>query len=337
MEKISQSPRFTALRATLRKTWPLPQLFNLWRQAMRRPHGEALLLRRYARIHGTPLNLTNPQTYTEKLFWRMITWNRGDMPLRFTQLSDKYAARDYVADRVGEQHLVNLLWHGTDPHAIPFDRLPNQYVIKPNHACGRVILVDGQVNRDEILRTVSGWLLTNYYWSAREYQYYHITPRIVVEEYLKEHDGTPPFDYKIHCFNGEPEHILVRNDRHDICPYFDTKWNHLDFSDRVDAVQPWVPKPANLDQMLDLARTLSKGFGYVRVDLYNVQKRVYFGELTFTPAAGNLKYRPESWDLKHGEKWDLSLDVKPDLDLADRSPRHSPEAVVYQQPSCVEA
>lgn len=266
-------------------------------------------MRRYARIHGKPLNLTNPQTYTEKLFWRMVTWNRGDMPPRFTQLADKYAVRAYVATTVGEQYLSKLLWHGTDPRAIPFDRLPAEYVIKPNHAAGKVIIVKGQADQDEIIRTVSGWLASNYYWQGREFQYYKIPPRIVIEEYLTNEDGSPPFDYKVHCFNGVPEHILVRNDTHDICPYFDTRWNLLDFSDKVGAIQPWVPKPVNLEKMLALAAKLSVGLGYVRVDFYNVKGRVYFGEFTFTPAAGILKYSPDSWDLAHGKKWDLALDA----------------------------
>jgi hypothetical protein len=285
----------------------------------RRSEGEAFLLHRYARIHGKPLNLTNPQTYTEKLFWRMVSWNRGDMPPRFTQLADKYAVRTYVARIVGEQHLPPLLWHGTDPRAIPFDRLPEEYVIKPNHMAGKVIIVKGQANRSEIIRTVSGWLASNYYWQGREFQYYGIPPRIVIEEYLNEEDGTPPFDYKIHCFNGAPEHILVRNHTHDICPYFDTSWKRLNFADKVGAIQPWVPKPPNLDEMLALAARLSAGFGYVRVDCYNVQGRVYCGELTFTPAAGILKYSPDSWDLMHGQKWDLSLDVKVELALPNQS------------------
>jgi hypothetical protein len=277
---------------------------------MRRSEGEAFLLRRYARIHGKPLNLTNPQTYTEKLFWRMITWNRGDMPPRFTQLADKYAVRAHVANTVGEHHLSKLLWHGDDSHAIPFSQLPNKYVIKPNHAAGQVIIVNGKADQDEIIRTASGWLSSNYYWHGREYQYYGIKPRIVIEEFLKNEDGTPPFDYKFHCFNGVPEHILVRNHTHDINPYFDTAWNHLDFSDKVGSVQPRVPKPTNLDEMLSLAARLSAGFGYVRVDLYNVQGQVYFGEFTFTPAAGILKYSPDSWDLRHGKKWDLRLDAR---------------------------
>ena len=310
MEHVTPQLRFTALRAKLQETWLINQYRSVRRQILRRSEGEAFLLRRYARIHGKSLNLTNPQTYTEKLFWRMVSWNRGDMPSRFMQLADKYAVRAYVASKVGEKHLAKLFWHGTDPHAIPFDRLPSEYVIKPNHAAGKVIIVKRQANRDQIIPTVSGWLTSNYYWQGREFQYYSIKPRIVIEEYLRDQNGTPPFDYKIHCFNGVPEHILVRNHAHDICPYFDTSWNFLDFADRVGAIQPWVPKPPNLDEMLSVAVRLSAGFGYVRVDLFNVQRRVYFGELTFTPAAGILKYSRDSWDLKHGQKWDLSLDAK---------------------------
>lgn len=309
MEQVVSLARLTTLRSKLRETWLLHQYRTVKRRVRRRSEGEAFLLRRFARIHGKPLNLTNPQTYTEKLFWRLITWNRGDMPARFTQLADKYAVRAYVERLVGKHHLPTLLWHGTDPRAIPFDRLPAQYVIKPNHAAGQVLMVHGPADRHEIIRTVSGWLKHNYYWQDREFQYYGIHPRLVIEEYLHDADGTPPFDYKIHCFNGVPEHILVRNHTHDICPYFDTTWHLLDFADKVGAIQPWVPKPPNLDEMLSLAAKLSAGVGYVRVDLYNVQGRVYFGEFTFTPAAGFLKYTPESWDLMHGQKWDLALDA----------------------------
>jgi len=239
----------------------------------------------------------------------MITWNRGDMPPRFTQLADKYAVRTHVARTVGEEYLIKLLWEGNDPHAIPFDRLPVEYVIKPSHAAGQVIIVKGHANRDEIIRTVSGWLANNYYWHGRESQYYGIPPRIVIEEYLTNEDGSPPLDYKFYCFNGVPDQIIVRNHTHDIHPIFDTTWSLLDLVVSNCTTRPLVPKPVSLEEMLAFAAKLSAGFGFVRVDLYNVKGRVYFGELTFTPAAGIIKYTPESWDLKHGEKWDLSLDV----------------------------
>jgi hypothetical protein len=106
-----------------------------------------------------------------------------------------------------------------------------------------------------------------------------------------------------------PDQIIVRNHTHDIHPIFDTTWNLLDLVVSNCTTRPLVPKPVSLEEMLAFSEKLSAGFGFVRVDLYNVKGRVYFGELTFTPAAGIIKYTPESWDLKHGEKWDLSLDV----------------------------
>lgn len=307
---LSKLNGIRVFRHKLRDTWLADQYRSVKRKVMRRSEGEAFLLRRYFRIHGKPLNVTNPQTFTEKLFWRMITWNRGDMPSRFTQLADKYAVRAHVARTVGTEYLIKLLWEGNDPHAIPFDRLPAEYVIKPSHAAGQVILVKGQADRDEIIRTVSGWLASNYYWHGREYQYYGIPPRIVIEEYLTNEDGSPPLDYKFYCFNGVPDQIIVRNHTHDIHPIFDTSWNLLDLVVSNCTVRPWVPKPVNLEKMLALATKLSTGFGFVRVDFYNVKGRVYFGEITLTPAAGIIKYTPESWDLTHGEKWDLSLDVR---------------------------
>jgi TupA-like ATPgrasp len=301
----------TALRAKLRDSRlqdMVVQYRAIKRRVLRRSEGEAFLLRRYARVHGKPLNLENPQTFTEKLFWRMVTWNRGDMPTRFRQLTDKYAVRIHVARMVGESCLIRLLWQGDDPRAIPFDQLPAEYVIKPTHASGQVMIVKGEADREKISRTVLDWLASDYYWQAREYQYYGIQPKIVIEEYLTNEDGSPPLDYKLYCFNGRPELILVRNHTHDISPFFDTTWNFLDLSSEVDAVRPWVPRPANLGEMLGLAKKLSAGIGFVRVDFYNVKGRVYFGELTFTPAGGILKFNPDKWDLSLGEKWNLALD-----------------------------
>ncbi len=104
--------------------------------------------------------------------------------------------RAHVASTVGEEHLIKLLWQGNDPHTIPFDRLPAEYVIKPNHSSGQVIIVRGEADRDEIIRTVADWLAGDYYWQAREYQYYGIKPRIVIEEYLKSQGDSGPLDYR---------------------------------------------------------------------------------------------------------------------------------------------
>ena len=166
---------------------------SLKRRVMRRSDGERYLLEKYLRVHGKHLNVTNPQTFTEKLFCRMISWNRDHNPI-FTQLADKYTARAYVSKKVGEQHLVKLLWHGTDPRAIPYDTLPAEYVIKTNHGRRGNIVVKGNPDRIDIISQLSNWLKSNYYWSDREYQYYHIKPRVMIEAYLRNQDGSGPLN-----------------------------------------------------------------------------------------------------------------------------------------------
>lgn len=311
MDQAAHTQIISGLRTKLRDILPhdlVNRYRGVMRQVKRRSEGEAILLRKYARIHGKPLNLTNPQTYTEKLFWRMITWNRGEMPPRFRELADKYAVRAYVASTVGSDYLIPLLWHGEDPRQIPFERLRTKCVIKPSHASEQVIVVDEPPDRVDIIRKVSGWLAEDYYWRGREYQYYQVKPRIMIEECLTDQDGSLPLDYKIYCFNGTPELIWIRNHAHDISPFFDSVWNLLELSCEEGAARPWIPKPTNLDEMIAVAAKLSAGFGHVRVDLYNIKNRVYFGELTFTTKAGQLKFAPDYWDMKLGEKWDLSLD-----------------------------
>ncbi|MEO5630314.1 MAG: ATP-grasp fold amidoligase family protein [Nitrospiraceae bacterium] len=272
---------------------------------MRRSDGERYLLEKYIRVYGKHLNLMNPQNFTEKLFCRMISWNRGHNPI-FTQLSDKFTARAYVASKVGEQHLVKLLWHGKDPSAIPFDTLPAEYVIKTNHGSGQIIVVKGKADRPDIINRLSVWLKSNYYWSSREYQYYHIKPRVMIEEYLRNQDGSGPLDYRFWCFKGIPEVIQVDNPAHDINPFYDSTWNQLDLYYREGASRPAIAKPINFEQMLLMASRLSAGFDFVRIDLYNLDGKIYFGEFTFTHTAGSYKLRPESWDLKLGEKWEMS-------------------------------
>ena len=295
----------------LRDTWiydTFKSLRSLKRRVMRRSDGERYLLEKYHRLHGKHLNVTNPQTFTEKLFCRMISWNRGHDPI-FTQLADKYTARAYVSNKVGEQHLVKLLWHGTDPRSIPFDTLPTEYIIKTNHGSRNNIVVKGKPDRIDVISQLSDWLKSNYYWSDREYQYYHIKPRVMIEEYLRNQDGSGPLDYKFWCFKGTPEVIHVDNPTHDINPFFDTQWNQLDLHYRVHASRPAMAKPINFEQMISIASELSAGFDFVRIDLYNLDGKIYFGEFTFTHTAGNYKLRPEVWDVKLGEKWEMSSET----------------------------
>ncbi|UVT16965.1 MAG: hypothetical protein H8K04_05275 [Nitrospira sp.] len=296
---------YSCLANIVRDTWGyvvFDNLRDLKRRLLRRSDGEQLLLERYVRVHGRHLNLTNPLTFTEKLFCRMLSLNRKPIP-RFTQVSDKFSARAYVASKIGEEYLVKLLWHGETPGMIPFDSLPEEYVIKTNHGSAQVIVVKGAPDRRDIIDKLAVWLNRNYYWSAREGQYYDIKPRIMIEEYLKFQDGSGPLDYRFWCFGGQPEVIQVDNHAHDINPFFDAQWNQLDLYYREQAARPSVQKPKNFEQMLELASKLSAGFDFVRIDLYNIEGKIYFGEFTLTPTGGLLKLRPEIWDDKLGEKW----------------------------------
>ena len=291
MKHSVQTTEATSVLNKLRGTWihhVINTVWNLKRRVMRRSEGEDILLHRYVRVHGKHLNVTNPQNFTEKLFCRMISLNRRQNPI-FTQVSDKYTARAYASGKVGEQHLVKLLWHGEDPREIPFDTLPAEYVIKPNHGSGKVIVVKGKADRTDIISRLSVWLNSNYYWACRECQYYHIKPRVMIEEYLRSQDGSGPLDYRFWCFKGVPEVIQVDNHAHDINPFFDTKWNQLDLYYREGASRPPIAKPSNFEQMMLIASQLSAGVDFVRVDLYDINGKIYFGEFTLTPTAGQLK------------------------------------------------
>lgn len=283
----------------------LKKLRGLKRRLLHCAEGEGILLQKYYRLHGKHLDLKNPQKFSEKLFSRMIFLNRKNN-YQFTRLADKYLARTYVSSRVGDEYLIKLLWHGKDPYKIPFERLPEQYVIKTNHGSGSVIVINGKVDKLDVTRRLSDWLKTNYYWVAREYHYFHIKPQVMIEEYLENVDLSAPLDYRFWCFNGTPEIIQVDNHAHDINPFFDTHWNQLDLSYREGATLPAIKKPTNLEEMLTVSARLSADFDFVRVDLYNISGKIYFGELTFTPVAGGFKFQPESWDLKLGQKWEMS-------------------------------
>lgn len=277
---------------------------NVKRQLLRRSDGERVLLQRFERVHGRRLDTGNPQSFTEKLFCRMIALNRTPNPF-FTRVSDKYTARTYVANKIGERYLVPLYWHGVDPRAIPFDGLPEEYVIKTNHGSRQTIVVKGPANHADIIGKLSIWLKSNYYWSGREFQYYDIRPRIIIEEYLKNQDGSGPLDYRFWCFGGVPEVIQVDNHAHDINPFFDSHWNQLDLYYRDQVARPHMAKPQNFERMLELTSQLSMGFDFVRIDLYNIDGQIYFGEFTLTPTGGQMKLRPEGWDMKLGGKWVL--------------------------------
>jgi TupA-like ATPgrasp len=273
---------------------------KLKRHLMKRRDGERILRQRFQEVHGHELDTTNARTFSEKLYAQMISANRRIDP-RLVELCDKLRVRSYVERTIGKQYLTPLLWSGPDPYSIPFDRLPDRCMAKANHGSGYNLLLERPFDEVSIVATLRAWCKRNYYWAFREYQYYEIKPRILIEDFLVD-SGRWPLDYRFWCFRGKPEVIQVDNHAHDINPFYDLTWNRIPLWYRNEESDD-VLRPENLPEMIDIASRLSSGFGFVRVDLYCIKGRSYFGEMTFAPAAGTARLRPEEWELRLGDKW----------------------------------
>lgn len=244
---------------------------------------------------GKKLNLQNPQTFNEKLQWLKLY----DQNPLYTKLVDKYAVRKYIAGKIGEEHLIPLLAHYHHFDEINFNELPNQFVLKCTHDSGGVVICKDKstFNLAEARRKINNSLNRNYYYDGREWPYKNVEPKIICEKYIEE-SGQPPKDYKFFCFNGQPKIIQVDLDRfkgHKRNMY-DSKWNLLDFNLMYETSSAKIEKPLQLNNMIEIVSKLSKEIPFVRVDLYQVENKIFFGELTFYPENGTGRFTPESYD-----------------------------------------
>lgn len=247
----------------------------------------------------TPLDLEHPKSFSEKTQWLKLYGGFEDV----YPLVDKYAVREWVKEKIGEEYLIPLLgvWDRFDD--IDFDKLPDKFMLKVNHGAGWNIAVQDKSKFDkaDAKRKIESWLKLNYCYlmGGLDVQYIHIKPRIIAEKFI-ENDGGDLYDYKIFCFNGEPKiilHIEERyTDKEERMFFLDTDWNQLPFNINVPLeLDADLPRPANLEKMLDIARTLSQGYTAVRVDLYSLNDgSIKFGEMTFTTESGISRWHPES-------------------------------------------
>lgn len=257
---------------------------------------------------GKSLNLKNPKTYSEKLQWLKLF----DRKPEYTMMVDKYSVKDYVASIIGEEHIIPTLGVWTKVEDIEWDSLPNQFVIKCTHDSGTVVIVKDKMslNIDETKKLLKKWMKRNYYLLWREWPYKGIKPRIIGEEYMVDESGTELKDYKFFCFDGEPKALFIATDRSNPneetkFDFFDMDFNHLPFTNGHPNAKRVIMQPEGFEEMKQIAAKLSKGIPHVRVDLYNINGHIYFGELTFSHWSGLVKFEPEEWDYKIGE-W-LSL------------------------------
>ena len=267
-----------------------------------RADGEAHLKKVYQESFGKVFDFNKCHTFTDKLFRRMILMHRRGEET-YSDLADKILARNHIHKILGDENLVKILWQGADAAKIPFDDLPEKCIIKVNNRCGKIILFDKTSNRQDVMQQLDQLMSENFYWACREYQYYDIRPQILIEEYLDDGKSEYPLDYRFWCFNGQPEMIQVDNREHNINPFYDLYWERLPLQYRPHSITHEIPKPENFQEMLRISRLLSAGHDFVRVDLYNINGKIYFSELSFTPAAGHIKFQPEKWNMILGQKW----------------------------------
>lgn len=264
--------------------------------------GEASLRGRYARIHGGELDLNNAKTFTQKLYRRMIEYHRRPTPLE-TMLVDKFEVRRHIAKEIGEQYSVPLIWAGEDPGQIPFDALPDICIAKCTHGSSINLTLRQPIDKATAVSTLKRWLSENHYWRLREAHYFNVKPRVVIEDLISDGRDDGPLDYRMWCFGGKVKLIQIDNAIKTINPIYTPDWELTEVTCRTQDQRKPVPRPENLDQMIELAERLSRQFDFVRVDLYNVHGRIYFGEFTFTPTAGVKSFDPAEWDLRVGEMW----------------------------------
>ena len=254
------------------------------------------LKRWYFRCTGKTLDLANPRTINEKIQWMKLY---DSTPLK-TVLADKYKVRQWVAERIGDEHLIPLLGKWENADDIDFDTLPDRFVLKANHGAGWNIIVKDKKTMDvpKVRGQLNTWLKTNFaFLHGFQMHYKDIPPAVIAEEYIENVDGEV-YDYKFLCFSGEPKYFWVdmgRNTPNHKRSIFDLNFVPQPFSiNRFPSLDIPFVTPENYDKMVAITRILCEGFKFVRVDLYNVNGKIYFGEMTFTSTSGLIKiYPPE--------------------------------------------
>ncbi len=264
--------------------------------------------KQYKSTFGVYPDLENPKTYCEKLVWSMLNY-RNEM---FVQCADKYNVREFVKRKVGEKYLVQCYNIYERLEDVDFEKLPSSFVIKATHGSGWNLICSNKKNLNiaRSLKMLKFWLAQSYYEFDREWLYKGLKKRIICEEFIGSEDGTPPLDYKIFCFGGVPKLIqldIARFKKHKRNIY-DVEWNlikQVETKFEKD-LKHIYQKPKNLDEMLIVAAKLSKGFEHVRVDLYNVDGKIYFGEMTFFHGGGvNDFFKPKEFELLVGSWFNL--------------------------------
>ena len=257
----------------------------------------------YRAALGRYPDLDNPKTFTEKLQWLKLY----DHNPFYTQVVDKITAKEYIAKNLGEEYIIPTLFQWDDPDQINFDALPDKFVLKCNHTGGGAVFIckdKVHFDFDVVKKKLKKQLRTNTFLKTREWPYKNIKRKVFCEQYMEDNSGELR-DYKFYCFGGTPFVLLVASNRftkHNF-NYFDLDFNPVDIHSAVGATSSEkMIKPANFETMKDIVVKLCQGFPHVRVDLYNINGHIYFGELTLYDASGFDDMGSDKWNRIFGDK-----------------------------------
>lgn len=248
------------------------------------------------------LDLTNPKTYNEKLQWLKL-YNRKP---EYTVMVDKYAVKGYVEKIIGKEYIIPTLgvWEHFDD--VDFDKLPDQFVLKCTHDSGGLVICKDKesLNKEKAKKQIEHCLKRRYFLNTREWPYKDVKPQIIAEKYMVDESGYELKDYKFFTFDGKVKAMFIATDRgseSETCfDFYDCNFEYLPFKNGHPNAKKKIIKPENFDKMIELAEKLGKDIPHARIDFYNINGKIYFGEITFFHWSGLKPFEPEEWDYKFG-------------------------------------
>lgn len=266
---------------------------------------------KFREVFGRNIDWKNPTTFNEKIQWLKI-YDRNPL---YTKLVDKYEVRKYIAEKIGEEYLIPCLGVWERFEDINFDELPNQFVLKCTHDSNSVVICRNKASFDveNAKKKLNKHLKINFYYNVREWPYKNVKARIIAEKYMEDASSKSLTDYKFFCFSGQPQFVYCSEGLEDHSTaqisFYDFSGKELPFH-RTDYEQynNFPGFPPNYAEMTKIATILSRKIRspFVRIDLYSINGKIYFSEITFSPCGGTLPFDPPEWDEKLGERIDLS-------------------------------
>lgn len=261
---------------------------------------------------GKNIDWAHPKTFNEKMQWLKLY----DRKKIYSTMVDKCEAKNYVANIIGKEYIIPTIGIYNNFNDIDFKKLSDKFVIKCTHDSGGLVICEdkSKFNKKKAKKKIEKSLKTNYYYESREWPYKNVKPRIIVEKYLEDKKINELRDYKFFCFNGEPKIMYISDNSHRAnqhCCFYDMQFNKLNIKRKdYKEFEQIVEKPHNFNKMIEFSKILSKDIPHVRVDWYEVNGKLYFGELTFYTCSGFIPFETEEWDYKMGEMLELPYKIK---------------------------